>query len=174
MRSNYYKPWVTAAWKIEMKYLAKQYTHTHACVHIHGTHNTWLVLGWVTTKEDRLLVRFNRQTLTYWVSTNVYNNNIMWYKLLVRTVRQCSFQLLEDCIVCLFLLAIIGILFSLLQSLHDITQRLTVIELTVEDVIPSRHGEHHAVDEVISGRHGEPHAVVSSHADNRLLDLGQN
>jgi hypothetical protein len=61
-----------------------------------------------------------------------------------------------------------------LQSLRDITQRLTVIELTVDDVIPSRRSGQHAVGDVIPSRHGESHAVALSHADNRLIELGQN
>ena len=35
----------------DIKYLTKQYTRTYT--HVHCTHTIWwLVLGWVTTKED--------------------------------------------------------------------------------------------------------------------------
>ena len=37
-----------------IKYLTKQYTRTYTRIHTYCTHNRWwLVLGWVTTKEDR-------------------------------------------------------------------------------------------------------------------------
>ena len=40
------------------KYQTKQYTHAH--IHFQTAHTTewWLVLGWVTTKEDHPRLRF--------------------------------------------------------------------------------------------------------------------
>ena len=52
------------------KYQTKQYTHTHTLTHCTRS-SWWLVLGWVTNKEDHQLLWFDGSTIEIW-SVNKY------------------------------------------------------------------------------------------------------